>query len=239
MDDVIKRLILSIFIETEHIELVPAYGGAKKDGSLTSGLDDVKANRARGTLRKPIIIYGFDSEIRIRQHRSGSILDAPGVFYLRLPALLSDIKVIIEKTTNARITEDWAIDEKSFRDYATLEIRAFKHRVDNVCTAMEMNANRTRREMERSPGLIPKALSEFKPSNVQNLLNEYKEIEALCRRLGIPGADRVMGIMNEVLAETAQIAYKTTVPSAALDSAFHCVKLGRAISSILEQAKEL
>ena len=239
MVDLIEEALKKISPEAVKLEIFNAYRGRESRSTFLAGLEEVKAKRSRGDSVKAVLIYGFDSEERIRQHKSGSILDAPGVFYLRLPALLSQIKIMIRKATNVRIPVDGAIDNKSFRDYAVKEIRAFKHRLDNVFTSMEMNANRARKDLDHSPETMPRALLEFKLPNVEKLFREYQKLEALTIRLGIRDADKVLGMINEMIAGVRQLEDQRTAPLEALDIAFQCAKLGRAISNILEQAKEL
>jgi len=239
MIDLIEKALKTIFPQSDRVAICHAYGRHERTGDLFDGLEDVKARRARGDLMRPVLIYGFDPEERVREHESGSILDAPGVFYVRLPARLSDIDAIIQKAAHVEIPAHQAIDEKSFCDYAVKQIRAFKHRLDNVCASMEMNANRARKELERSPGVMPRALSEFKASIIQNLLTEYGELDGLVKRIGIPGADRVPGMMKQLLIKVQEIEGGKTDPTESLNSAFFCVEAGQAMSTILGRAKEL
>lgn len=238
MIDLIEKALKTIFPQSDRVAICHAYGGHERTADLFDGLDDVKARRARGDLMRPVLIYGFDPEERVREHESGSILDARGVYYLRLPAHLSDIEAIIQKAARAEIPENQAIDEKSFRDYAVKQIRAFKHRLDNVCAAMEMNANRARKELERSPGVMPRALSEFKSSTIQNLLTEYGGLDGLVKRLSIPDADRVPEMMKQLLVKVQEIEGGETAPAKSINSAFFCVEAGQAMSTILGRAKE-
>ena len=239
MDDFVEKALKAIFPESDGIEIFCAYGDGESHGAFPAGLDEVRERRAKGDLIKAVLIYGFDPEDRIRKHEGGSILDAPGVFYLKLPTFLSNIEATVEKAVHAEIPTGGAIDEKSFRSYAVKKVRAFKHLLDNVCASMEMNANRARRELEHSPGVMPVAILEIKSSNIQNLLREYKKHEDLVLRLGISNGDKLQRKMNDFLDATQQIEDKTNAPWKALDLAFRSVELGRAISTILEQAKEL
>ena len=238
MADLIRNMLRAIFPEADKLELVDAYKGTEDQGDMLAGLEEVKAKRAKGSLRKAVVVYGFDSEERIRQHESGSILDASGVFYLRLPALLSDIKRIFKEAANTQIHENNAIDEKSFRDYAIREIMAFKHRCDNLWISMEMNANIAKMDLDNSPKIMPSELFEFKTSYIEKLLEEYHKLDPIVKQLGIADADKVTGIMNKVVGVVRQIQDKKTSPSKTLNLAFVCVEKGRALSTILEKAKE-
>ena len=239
MIDLIEETIRTILPESVKLEIFNAYRGRKGSGTLLAGLEEVKAKRAKGGLRRTVIIYGFDSEERIRQHESGSILDALGVFYLRLPAFLSDIKNVFKEAANTQIPENNAIDEKSLSDYAIREIRTFKHRCDNLWTSMEMNANRARRALDNSPGSMPSALLEFSTSKVEKLAEEYSNLAPKAERLGITDSEKVKGTMDEVIEIVRQIQDKKTSPHAGVNLAFQCVEKVQAVSSILEKAKEL
>ena len=239
MANLIKNTLNAIFPGVGRLEIVDAYKGTENHGDMLTGLEEVRAKRAKGGLRKTVIIYGFDREQRIRQHEGGSILDAPGVFYLRLPALLSDIKNIFKEAANIQIIENNAIDEKSFRDYAIREIRAFKHRCDNLWASMEMNANRARMALDNSPRTMPSALLEFRTSRVEKLADEYTKLGPRAKRLGIKGAEKVKGIMDEVIKIVRQIQDQKTSPHEGINLAFQCVEKVQTISGILEKAKEL
>ena len=239
MIDLIKKTLGTIFPEADNLEIVDAYRNTEGHGTLLAGLEEVKAKRAKGGLRRPVIIYGFDSEERIRHHESGSILDAPGVFYLRLPTLLCDIKNVFKEAANTQISARNAIDEKSFRDYAIREIRAFKHRYDNLSASMEMNANRARMALDNSPGTMPIALLEFRTSKVEKFADEYTELGPRAKRLGITGAEKVTGMMDKAIEIVRQIQDKKTSPHEGVNLAFQCVEKVQAVSRILEKAKEL
>ena len=239
MADLIRNMLRAIFPEADKLELVDAYKGTEDQGDMLAGLEEVKAKRAKGGLRRAVVVYGFDSDERIRQNKSGSILDAPGVFYLRLPALLSDIKKVFDEAANIQVIENNAIDEKSFSDYAIREISAFKHRCDNLWISMEMNANIAKMDLDNSPETMPSELFEFKTSHIEKLLEEYRKLDPVVKRLGIADADKVTGMMDKVIGVVRQIQDKKTSPPKALNLAFVCVEKGRALSAILEKAKEL
>jgi len=239
MADLIRNTLNAIFSEADKLELVDAYKGTEGHGTMLAGLEEVKVKRAKGDLRRAVVIYGFDSEERIRQHEYGPILDAPGIFYLRLPARLSQIDGIFKVAANTQIPENNATDEKSFSDYAIREIRAFKHRCDNLWTSMEMNANRARMALDNSPGTMPSALLEFNTSKVEKLADEYTELMPRAKRLGVTGAEKVKGMMDEVIEIVRQIQDKKMSPHEGVNLAFQCVEKVQAVSGILEKAKEL
>ena len=239
MADLIEKTIRAIFPGDDNVEILDAYKGTEGHGTVLAGLEEVKIKRAKGGLRRAVVIYGFDSEERIRQHECGPILDAPGVFYLRLPALLSDIKSVFKEAANTQIPENNAIDEKSFSDYAIREIRAFKHRCDNLWASMEMNANRARMALDNSPGTMPIALLEFRTSKVEKFADEYTELGPRAKRLGITGAEKVTGMMDKAIEIVRQIQDKKTSPHEGVNLAFQCVEKVQAVSSILEKTKEL
>ena len=239
MADLIRNTLSAIFPEAAKFELVDAYKGTKGHVAMLAGLEEIKAKRAKGRLRIAVVVYGFYSEELIRQHESGSILDASGVFYLRLPALLSDIERVFREAANTQVVENNAIDEKSFRDYAIQEIGAFKHRCDNLWISMEMNANIAKMDIDNSPETMPSELFEFKTSHIEKLLEEYRKLAPMARRLGIADANKVTGMMDKVIGVVRQMQDKKTSPINALNLAFVCVEKGRALSTILEKVKEL
>lgn len=239
MADLIEKALKTIFPESDRIENCCAYGGGEGGGGLLAGLEEVKERRAKGEFIKPVLVYGFDPEERIRKQESGSILDAPGIFYLRLPAFLSEIEGIFEEAANTQVPENKVIDDRSFRDYAIREIKTFKHRCDNLWTSMEMNANRARRALDNSPGSMPSALLEFSTSKVEKLAEEYSNLAPKAERLGITDSEKVKGTMDEVIEIVRQIQDKKTSPHAGVNLAFQCVEKVQAVSSILEKAKEL
>ena len=85
---------------------------------------------------------------------------------------------------------------------------------------------------------MPRAMSEFKTSTIQNLLTEYGELDGLVNRIGIPGAERVPGMMKQLLVKVQEIEGGEADPTESIDSAFFCVEAGQAVSTILGQAKE-
>jgi len=240
MADLIRNTLHAIFPEADKVEIVVAYRGVEGYDNVIEGLEEVKAKRAKGGLRRAVVVYGFDNEERIRQHESGSILDASGVFYLRMPALLSDIERVFNKAANTQVTENNAIDEKSFRDYAIQEISAFKHRCDNLWISMKMNANRANTTLKDSPGIImPKALLEFKTSHVKKLLAQYMLLEPRAKQLGIVDIEKVTRIMDEVIGMVIQIQDKKILSPEAVNLAFECVEKIRTVSNIVEKVKEI
>ena len=213
--------------------------GTKGHSSMLAGLDEVRAKRASGALRKPVIVYGFDSEERIRSHEGSSILDTPGVFYLKLPALLSHVKSVLQKAANFKVLDQGVIDNESVRRYAIQRIRAFKHTSDNVWMSMQGNTNAARSSLNDSPGTKPSALKEFRQARIKRFAEEYRRLESLATRLGIKGAKQVPNIMVEVIDMIGQIHENAVSPKDAIKLAAECVKKMQKVAKILFKVKDL
>ena len=238
-DSLLKKVLGYIGFQLEKVELVAAYKGTKEHSSMLAGLDEVRAKRASGALRKPVIVYGFDSEERIRSHEGSSILDTPGVFYLKLPALLSHVKSVLQKAANFKVLDQGVIDNESVRRYAIQRIRAFKHTSDNVWMSMQGNTNAARSSLNDSPGTKPSALKEFRQARIKRFAEEYRRLESLATRLGIKGAKQVPNIMVEVIDMIGQIHENAVSPKDAIKLAAECVKKMQKVAKIFSKIKDL
>lgn len=238
-DGLVKKVLGYIGFQLEKVELVAAYKGTEGHTSMLAGFDEVRAKRASSALRKPVIVYGFDSEKRIRSHEGSSILDAPGVFYLKLPALLSHVKSVLQKAASFKVLDQNVVDNESVRRYAIQRIRAFKHMCDNVWMSMEGNTNAARSSLRNLPETKPSALREFRQARIERLAEEYRQIEPLATQLGIEGTKQVPSIMADVIKITGRIHEDAVSPQDAIEFADECVKKMQNVSKILSKVKEL
>jgi hypothetical protein len=232
--DLVTEALRQVCPEVTEVELLPCH--QRNDGSFApmGGLEEAIVRRKNGDLR-PLIIYGFDDHKRILKCRGGSILKARGVFYLQLPRPLSDIRSIFRKAAKTRISEKTAIDVKN----AVREIRAFKHRFDNVCLSLQGNAARAEKALIASPKKMPSALKEFKRTRLEEFAREYDALDSLAKRLGIKGAEQVSEKMMEAIRLTERIPNNKETPENAVRLAVECVGHLRAIAQILSAAKDL
>ena len=238
MASIIKDTLHCIWPEADKLEIIGACEGIDDSGGIMTGIGEVVARRARGDLR-PMVIYGFDGLERLKQREGGTILDAPGVFYLKLPALLSHVKSILQKAASFKVSDQGAIDDESIRRYAIQKIRAFKHMCDNIWMSMEGNTNAARSSLNDSPGTKPSSLKEFRQARIERLAEEYSQLESLTARLGIEGAERVPNIMVEVIDMIGRIYENAVSPKEAVELAAECVKKMKEVSKILSKVKEL
>jgi len=234
----IKKVLQHVYPEANLVEIISAYHGEAGIMGMDSGIRLLIARRARGDMR-PVVIYGFDSLEKVKQLESGSILSAPGVFYLKLPALLSHVKDILKEAANFKVPDEGAIDDESIRHYAIQKIRAFKHTCDNVWMSMQGNTNAARSSLNDSPGTKPSALKEFRQARIKKLAEEYRQLESLMARLGIEGAEQVPNIMVEVVDMIGQIHEDVVSPQEAVELAAECVKKMQEVANILSKVKEL
>ncbi|MBW1801810.1 MAG: hypothetical protein JRJ85_13890 [Deltaproteobacteria bacterium] len=239
MIDLIVKTIRLILPEFDGIEIFNAYRGREGRSSPLTGLEEVKQERAKGNPKRAVLIYGFDSEENIRQHQDIAILDAPGVFYLRLPALVSDIKKVLKKAINTQIPDDNAIDEKSFRDYAIREIRAFKHSCDNLWMSMSSSAHRAEKAIEKDKTIAPVALKQLKLEFVESLSEKYRELEPMIIRLGIKNANEIGRLFEDASEAVRKIEDGKTVLREAVDLAFAAFQKIKKASELLSRIKEL
>lgn len=227
-----------IWPEAHKLEIIGACECIEDSGDITAGIEEVVARRAQGDLR-PVVIYGFDRLETIKQYEGGSILDAPGMFYLKLPAPLSRVKSVLQQAANLEVPSRDVIDNESIRRYAIQRIRAFKHTCDNVWMSMEGNTNAARSSLSNSPGTKPSALKEFRQARIERLVEQYKELEPLAVRIGLADAELIPLIMREVIDMTARIQDKSVSPKDAVDLAAKCAVKIQDVADILSKAKEL
>jgi hypothetical protein len=238
MEDLMRGTLQCIFPEADKLEIIGDCKGTEGFNGIMAGIQEVVHRRARGDLR-PVVVYGFDSMERIQQRERGAILNAPGVFYLKLPALLSHVKSILQKAANFKVLDQDIVDNESIRRYAIQRIRAFKHTCDNVWMSMEGNTNAARSSLNDSPGTKPSALKEFRQARIKRLAEEYSQLESLATRLGIEGAEQVTNIMVEVIDMIGRIHEDAVSSKDAIELAAECVKKMQDVSKILSKAKEL
>lgn len=234
----IKKVLQQTCPESKRVEIIDVYHGEDGIAGYNSGIAFLIAKRAQGDLR-PVVIYGFDSLGRMKQREGGTILDAPSVFYLKLPALLSHVKSILQKAANFKVLDQDVIDNESIRRYAIQRIRAFKHTCDNVWMSMQGNTNAARSSLSNSPGTKPSALKEFRQARIERLVEQYKELEPLAVRIGLADAELIPLIMREVIDMTARIQDKSVSPKDAVDLAAKCAVKIQDVADILFKAKEL
>lgn len=233
----IKKVLQQTCPESKRVEIIDVYHGEGGAG-YNSGIAFLIAKRTRGDLRS-VVVYGFDSLERIKQREGGTILDAPGVFYLKLPALLSHVKSILQKAANFKVLNQDVVDNESIRRYAIQRIRAFKHTCDNVWMSMEGNTNAARSSLSNSPGTKPSPLKDFRQARIERLAEEYRQLESLTACLGIEGAEQVPNIMVEVIDMIARIHVDVVSPQDAIGLAAECVKRMQNVAKILSKVKEL
>ena len=238
MASLIRDMLHCIWPEADKLEIIGDCEGIEDSGGIAGGIEDVVARRARGDLR-PVVIYGFDSLERLKQRESESILDASGVFYLKLPVLLSHVKGILQEAADYKVTSQITIDDESIRHYAIQKIRAFKHTCDNVWMSMEGNTNAARSSLSNSPGTKPSSLKEFRQARIERLAEEYSQREPLATRLCIEGTKQVPGIMAEVIDMIGRIHEDVVSPQEAIELAAECVKKMQEVAKILSKVKEL
>lgn len=234
----IKKVLQQTCPESKRVEIIDVYH--REDGIVgyNSGIAFLIARRARDDLR-PVVLYGFDSLERTKQREGGTILDAPSVFYLKLPALLSHVKSVLQKAANFKVFDQGVIDNESVRRYAIQRIRAFKHTSDNVWMSMQGNTNAARSSLNDSPETKPSSLKEFRQARIERLSEEYSQLEPLATRLCIEGTKQVPGIMAEVIDMIGRIHKDVVSPQEAVELAAECVKKMQEVAKILSKAKEL
>jgi len=233
--NIIKEILLAIHPD---VEVVDFFWLGNDLPIFTAGIEEIVGRRVRGDLR-PVVIYGFDSIEKIKRRESGSILNTPGIFYLKLPALLSHVKSILQKAANFKVFDQDVVDNESIRRYAIQRIRAFKHTCDNVWMSMEGNTNAARSSLNDSPGTKPSSLKEFRQVRIERLAEEYSQLKSLTARLGIEGAEQLPNIMAEVIDMTGQIHKDSVSPQEAVELAAECVKKMQDVAKILSKVKEL
>jgi hypothetical protein len=238
MRTLLANTLYCIFPEAGDLQIVEVYGGIDEFGYIARGFEEVMARRAGGDIR-PVVVYGFDRLERVKQDEGGFILDAPGVFYLKLPARITEVKAVLQKAANFKAPSQGATEAESIRHYTIQRIQAFKHICDNVWMSMEGNTNAARNSLSGLPGDMPSALKEFRQERIKKLAEEYSQLERLAAWLGIRKAQKVPGILAEVMDMIGKIHEGSVSPQNAIELAAQCVKKMQAVAEILSEAKEL
>ena len=237
MVDLIKDALWCIYPDVGELEILDAHSETKGQKDLSPGVEKIITKRVQGYPR-PIVIYGFDNFYKIKESKEGYIFQIPGVFYLKLPACLSEIQELLQKAASFEMPQGHLFDGKIEQKLMVPKIRAFKHICDNLWMSFSSNANRAKNALDKSPDETPRALSEFIPSRIDKLLKDYKELEPSAIRIGIKDADRVAAMMKEAVKMIDQIQADHMSPQEAVDLAFGCTAEIKAVSKILSGAKE-
>ena len=233
----INKILMLIYPDANNLEIISAHSETETIGGLSAIVEKIIDSCFHGNPR-PIVIYGFDSFYKINKSEEGFIFQFPGVFYLKLPTCLSEIKKVLQNAASFKMPPVLRIDHKIFQKLMVQKIRAFKHTCDNLWMSFSSNANRAKNALNISPDETPRALSEFIPSRIDKLLKDYKELEPSAIRIGIKDADRVSAMIQEAVKMIDQIQADHMSPQEAVDLAFGCTAEIKAVSKILSGAKE-
>ena len=234
----IKKVLQRIFPEAKQAEIIGIHNCEDSIMEHNSGIRLLIDRQTKGDSR-PLLIYGFDSLKRIKQPRGGSMLDAPGVFYLKLPSSLSHVGRVLQKAVSFDTPADSTINDETIRGYMINKIRSFKHTCDNVWMSMSANANRAKKAIKNLPDEMPDALLELKSERLERLSRGYEELEPMAIQIGIMGADQAARNIEETINLISKIRRRSTSPQKAVEIAFRCVEKMKSVSDIMSAAKEL
>lgn len=235
MGRLFEEILINIFPQGSNgIALYSLLHGSRKDAQ-ENGIMELIERRAKGET-KPAVIYGFESAERLRRYEGSTIMNAPGVFYLRLPCTVTEAQTLLEKAVHSYIAREKSIDTVNFHRYAITATRELKHKCDNIWMSMKANANIARKAIEKCPDIRPAALKEFKESRLSTLVQEYNSLRPLVKHLRIDDEDMVTKIINETLIIVRQIHQGGIQPHEAVSLCLKSAENIQAVSEILSAA---
>lgn len=238
MSDLIRDTLCMIDSSYRALEIHPVDGLPGESSGGRTGLDLVVERRAQLD-RQAVVLYGFDSAERVKERSHGAILKAPGVFYLKLPATLEQVYTVFKKAKNYKKVDYNKAEKAVTHRYALQQLRAFKHRCDNLWMSMQSNIGRVKKGRN---GQIPALFGgSVNLAYMEKFASEYKMIENLAVQTGLKGAEQIPLLFADILKSMRRLAMITE--STVLDEKkailTDCVRSIKAISNILSAAKEI
>lgn len=206
--------------------------------SVGAGLETAISLRADKDLR-PIIVVGFDSIDRVREHENGYALQLPGIFYLRVPCTFAELQNLTGEANKVNIPVETSLKKDALQPYALKKVRAFKHRCDNVWMAMKGNSASAQRALKSHPNSYPDALADFDPERIRNLIKEYKVIEPYARQLKMEKAEAVRMLLDKASNAAMLIKEGRISADEAVGESIRCADLIKEIAAILSKAGEV
>ncbi len=232
----IERVLHALFPEFE--SRIVFFSVDESHRGLEAGVEMLIDLRERGDLR-PVVIHGFHDFARLRQGPNGPVLDAPGVFYLKLPASLSAVGSVLKTAAAVQVPDAGGLDGKYRRHWNIGKIRAFKHACDNAWMSLKTNANRGRKALAGSPGKTPPAVRTLKRSRAGNLVEEYRRLKTIAEQLEIKNADLAGALLSRASRILRDMKRGGAPAEEIFDMAMDCSEKIRAVSEILNVAREL
>lgn len=234
MVDLVRDSLNKIFREALGLDIIFLHKYETEKGYENWNIEWVIEKRIRGDF-KPIIIYGFNN---YEQAELGKGMENFGAYYLKLPNTIENVKKVINKAKRWKGLGKNKNVEAEIKNYSIQKVRAFKHIFDNVWLSLSANVNNAKKAIE-DENRFNESISAFKSERIIRLKDDYKEIEPFALHLGIKDAKQGEVLLNGVIEIIKEIEGNKGSPWEKLDLAFKCIEKIKAVSNILEKAKEL
>jgi hypothetical protein len=197
-----------------------------------AGFDEMERLRISGDLR-PVLIVGLEPlETLPTEHRN---LLAPArrqaAVYRQLPCSREELEEAVDAVRKSPAATP------TTREELIREVRAYKHRCDNVCMARSGSTNKAQRVATDSPDNALAMLREFDLNRLEKLRLEHKVLSNAIASLAIPGAETISDMFMEMRLLVEEMSRPEITLDQAIELSFACIQKLRKISTILDAAK--
>ncbi|MBM4305199.1 MAG: hypothetical protein FJ115_00095 [Deltaproteobacteria bacterium] len=195
--------------------------------------------RAQGD-RKAILIYGFDSLDRLKKMWGKEIFEASGIFYIKLPSSLDEIKSALNQAM--RYEEpglESAADEGVRKQFLIEKIREFKHGFDNLWMSMETSLNLIKRFLPKRPLDNATIRKKLNISSIKKRVAQSGHLLDLINQVDLSRSEDLRKLFKEIMKDLGHIEKDKVSEEQLLMSFSECIQRIRQVSEILSEAKEL
>ena len=102
-----------------------------------SGFEYIKTIRAENGDKTPVIFYGFEDLEHLKKKRDASILQSLAVEYIKIPFLVNELSVIIQKVAAYDEIKE-ALDKQTKKVIASDKVRVLKHDIINAVDTVKI-----------------------------------------------------------------------------------------------------
>jgi hypothetical protein len=156
-----------------------------------SGFEYIKTIRAEKGDKTPVIFYGFESLENLKKKPDASILNSPAVEYIKMPFLVNELSVIIQKVAAYDEIKE-GLDKQTKKAIASDKVRVLKHDIINAVNTVKIayklkrstssevqkeNWESVKKSLFKAKNLISKNIQQFE--SIKNNLNNLLPDEAI------------------------------------------------------------
>ncbi|NCB19517.1 MAG: hypothetical protein EOM61_07860 [Bacteroidia bacterium] len=197
-----------------------------------AGFEELERLRISGDC-SPVLIIGLDPlETLPAEHRNLLSMERrQAAFYRQLPCSREELEKAVDLVRKSPAATP------PTREEIIREVRAYKHRCDNVCMARSACTSKVQKMLPDSPGSAMAMLREFALNRLEKLQLEYEALSNAIASLAIPGAETISDMFMEMRLLVAKMSSPEITLDQAIELSFACIQKLRNISNILDAAK--